>query len=403
MLMAMRMTGSFSKLAEECQTRIKSCLAGAASLNLHKLGSYLSTLEISVQDRINKYTRPEKPDDEDEAAQLGVIASLPVTTMETNHLLKAIDMAEGYLLSDLSFKESWEVHRWGMIDGATVRSRFPAGLIIETLCLQGHDLTEQVDSFFRYTKDGDFSYYDHKELPYADSDTLGVLLKLYCYSANQDVNRERLEIPLGWMQSSQTESGRIPVWIRGTPDIDVDDRRPVRLLGEGCGAIEAKLLTGLCDYDWESYQDIIQAAATQLLERFIEQGNGITVNYPRLYCLWRIKQLLASLGTRPVKQELDTLIEDANRNQPQYLALEANRYRITPQQAAFLILASLDSPAEHLFNRNWVSILLRNQRSDGSWYGEPMFFVPNHSEYTTWHSSHQLTTAFCYEALKTYS
>jgi hypothetical protein len=403
MLMAMTLIGSFSKIAKECKSLIDSCLAGASELKLSNLTAYFLALEMRVHDQFTIYSRKEKPDETIRAEQLEVISSKRVSTFDTNHLLKAIAMAEGYLLSDLTFKESWEVHRWGMVDEMVVTSRFPAGLIIEILCMHGHNLATQVDNFFRYTNDINFSYYDHKMLPYADSDTLGVLLRLYCYSANQAANQEVLELPLAWLRSSAEESGRIPVWIRGMRDIAVDGIQHIRLLGEGCGSIEAELLLGLCDYDWENYQNLIQVSAKQLLKRFIEYGNGITVNYPRIYCSWRIKQLLACLRTKPVTEELNDYIEEAIIIYPKYLEMETNLYRTTPQQAAFLMLACLHSPAKQLFNRRWVSILLSNQRSDGSWYGEPLFFVPNFGEYTTWHSSHQLTTAFCYQALNKYA
>lgn len=404
MILAMRLARTFSKIARDCRKRIALCLAETANLDLVNLGVYFSSLETRINEQINHL-----PLNFDEASnvfrknELDVKRIKPSATFVNNHLEKAIGMAKEYLLSDLSFRESWEVHRWGMVDKATVISRFPAGLIIETLCLSGHGLSDQVESFFSYTGENMFSYYDHKSLPHADSDTLGVLLRLYRYSVNKNTNREQLQIPLAWLRSSVEESGRIPVWINRANGIDLVENLPVRLLGEGCGSIEAKLLIGLCEYDWISYKDLIHKSAMQLLRRYLDQGIGITVNYPRPYCLWRINQLLDTLNTKPIEIELQDLIAEAMRIYPQYLAAEANSYRITPQQAAFMILACLDSPAEHRIDDRWVNVLLSNQRSNGSWYGEPLFFVPNQAAYTTWHSSHQLSTVFCYIAVKKFA
>ena len=66
-----------------------------------------------------------------------------------------------------------------------------------------------------------------------------------------------------------------------------------------------------------------------------------------------------------------------------------------------LTLACPSPLAEGLFNPRWNTILFKTQRADGSWQGEPFFFVPNRGEIVTWYASNTLTTAFCYHALKT--
>jgi hypothetical protein len=401
-LMAMAIIKFFSRILEECQDHLKSCRRGASELNLIAFMAYLDEVEARIHEVKDIYVHREISGTEMGGSQQRMKSHKPLDLPISDTLAKAIKMAEGYLLSDLTFKESWEVYRRGLAGAAVVTARFPAGLIIEILCSHGHDLSVQVDSFFQHCQDTNFSYYDHPTLAFADTDTLGVLLRLYRYTDNHDAYQKVLEILLGWMRASVQDSGRIPVWINTSRRPEQEENQSVRLIGEGCGAIEAKLLCGLIQYDWGSYKVLIQDSAAQILERFIQHGAGITVNYPRQYCLWRINQLLVELHRHSLRAEIQILVQAASETYPEYVAVATRLYRITPQESALLTLASLGSPAEHLFDRRWVTILLKNQRSNGSWYGEPLFFVPNRGELTTWHSSHQLTTAFCYAALKTY-
>jgi hypothetical protein len=402
-LVAMALTGYFSKIAQECQGQVETCLVEAGALKLNTLSGYLKQLQARANEMEELLSLREPPIVKEEDQSPGATTQKPNPTPITDNLSKALDMAEGYLLSDLTFKESWEVHRRGLFGAAEVTARFPSGLILEILCSHGHDLAPQVDAFIQHLQDHRFSYYDHPQLPYADTDNLAALCRLFRYSNKGDSYRRALEIPLDWMRSSVREDGRIPVWIGKSTIMPGVDDRFVRLLGEGCGAIEASLLTGLIEYDWENNQEIIQKSATRLLDRFSHLGTGISINYPTGYCLWRINQLLGTLSIQPIQDELRSQIKQVTELYPEILLGEARQYRITPQTAAFLTLASLSSPASDLFNRRWITILLKSQRSDGSWYGEPLFFAPNRGEVTTWHSSHLLTSAYCYHALKSYS
>jgi hypothetical protein len=362
--------------------------------------TYLDQIEALVLKKLDLSTHRKSSLEEDGGSVEKFDMLRPGST--ENNLTKAIQMAEGYLLADRKFKESWEVHRRGFLGSGEVSARFPAGLIIEALCRGGFDMTAEVDWFLEHLIDTNFSYYDHPQFPHADADNLGALLRLYPYCSHPVSCRQALETPLAWMETSIEGDGRIPVWINGSGDTEpaADD---MRLIGDGCGTIEANLLLGLIGFEWDGYREIIQASATQLLERFIDQGPGISVNYPRLMCLWVIGELLEALSELEISVELRQRVQRAEDKYPEFLSYEATRHRITPQDAAFLTLASINPMSEDLFKRRWITILLKNQRPDGSWYGEPFFFVPNRGEVTTWHTSHLLTSAYCYWALKVYS
>ena len=74
-----------------------------------------------------------------------------------------------------------------------VSAQFPAGLILEILAGHGLDMTELVDGFFRSTEDKRLAYYDHPVArPYIESDTLGLLLRLYKHSGQTERNEKIL-------------------------------------------------------------------------------------------------------------------------------------------------------------------------------------------------------------------
>ncbi len=386
--LAMALIGAVPRILQEGRRQLAAGLALAEELQLPSLAACLRQQEKIAQ-RMEESSSP------------GRLASPPLAFAPVKtSLAQAVEMAEGYLLADLTFRESWEVHRRGLAGAGLVTARFPAGLLLEVLCSQGHDLAQQVDEFFQYQQAHAFSYYDHPALPYVDTDSLGVLLRLVKYSRNPPAQQQALEIPLGWMRLSIQADGRIPVWIKHPPESARQANPPPNLLGEGCGSIEASLLSGLLEPNWQQDRGIIQASVAGLFERFSRQGPAISVNYPPGYCLWRIVQLLGALQRRRLELGLSARVNQVAQSLPEHLYRAAGQYQLSPQQAAFLALASAGPSRQDRFKRRWLTLLLKSQRPDGSWPAEPLFFVPNRGELTVWHSSDLLTTAYCYLALK---
>lgn len=399
-LAAIRFTDTLSAVIRDCRAHLEQCHQGAGELGLAALQNYTDQVKQHV-DLVEGRLSARK--DARSAGSAAARHPNPERRPGQLPVEQVIHMAQGYLLSDLSFRESWEVHRRGLAGSPEVTARFPAGLILEILCSHGFELTEPVDKLTQFIVESHFSYYDHPDLPFADADTLGLMLRLMPYASDPGSLREDLDTPIDWMVKSIADSGRIPVWLN-QPAVETElGSSGVRLLGEGCGAIEASLLIGLCQSEWEQYQSLIVNSCRQLLERFIDHGPAITVNYPPTYCLWRINQLLEVISLEQLPDGLGVVADRARQIYEEYLIRATEQYRITPQEAALLILACLNSPAEHLFSHSWVTILMKSQRADGSWYGEPIFFVPNRGEITCWHSSHLLTSAHCYHALKGYA
>jgi hypothetical protein len=314
-------------------------------------------------------------------------------------LAHAIQAAEGYLLSDLTFRESWEVQRYVLEDKAEVTCKaFPAGSILEVLCANGHDLAEQVDEVLDTLRGHDFRYYDNFQIP-PDTDDLGLLLRLVRYSGQEAVHRQMLERPLRWLECNILPTGEIPVYL--TQDVDAAIA-PGNRWATRCIAVESNLLLGLMDYDWARYQALIERAALNLFDRLLQNGLGLTTNYDLLYALWVLSRLLAQLSARPISADMRDRLAPASTAVQQRLAQAAKRRFASPQDAAFLTLACLAHPGEELFRPQWITVLLKNQRFDGSWETEPFYPTPNRGGLPTWYASRSMTTAFCYHALQTY-
>ena len=71
----------------------------------------------------------------------------------------------------------------------------------------------------------------------------------------------------------------------------------------------------------------------------------------------------------------------------------------TAQQAALLTIAGRAMDRSTQPDPRWQTTILKRQRFDGSWIGEPFAAAPNRGVAVTWYSSTQLTSALCYDAL----
>ena len=139
--------------------------------------------------------------------------------------------------------------------------------------------------------------------------------------------------------------------------------------------------------------------AADLLERITDLGLGANVNYPPVYALGVYLRLLSRLAERSRGTTLTRRATTA-RNALHVDLERARQARvITAQHAAFVITACLEAGQPGQVDPRWLTLVLRQQRFDGSWIGEPVFAAPNRGRSVTWYSSTILTTAFCYDAL----
>jgi len=302
---------------------------------------------------------------------------------------KAIEMAESFLTHDLTFEESWETHREGMLGASLVSSRFPAALILEILCKHGHRLQDPVDAFIARAEANGFRYYEH---PYADpdSDTVGAVLRLMRYSSSPSRMSPELTRILDCIDGLAVEGAQIPVWLTACSDLDPE--RPSTLaLGEGCATVACHLLLGLFSFGGGVVRAATAHRAAQaLLDRIADVGLGANVNYPPFYALVTYFRLLDAAGSDHAARET--------------LNAELERRCAEPvggaQDAALAMLAAHAANRPELVSDRWIATILREQRFDGSWMGELFAVAPNRGWRATPYSSTTLSTALCYDALR---
>jgi hypothetical protein len=443
LLGALVLTGVIRQICEECVAALAECRATATALGLPTFVAYFEVVEGLVGEIRKMFDIRTKQDTSSKSAapvasSIGVWTRAPTrsagdafrtptfhprkytdenedTTEKPRPLFFApavdtlptvIEMAEGYLLADPTFRESWEVQRRGAFGAPEMTAKaFPAGLIVEILCRHGHDMAAAVDWIFQTLRATGCRYFDFPGMP-PDADDLGLLLRLFPYSRSQAPHRDILQTPLRWLEENVGQSSQIPVWFTRQADYHPSAGQPPALWGQSCLTVEANLLLGLLAYGETGYRALIELSARSILARWINQGLSANRHYVPLYSLWVGFELLAKLAAGPLRTTLSDRLDRAAQSLTERLEMETKRVSVTPQDAALLTLACLSaaSPdaAKNLFTPRWLTILCQSQRYDGSWAGEPLYGTPTRGEFAAWYASRPVTTAFCYQALKNY-
>ncbi|GIK40791.1 MAG: hypothetical protein BroJett011_46240 [Chloroflexota bacterium] len=418
LLGALVLTGTMGKIGQECLVELEAGRTLADSLNLPRFSAYFEDMRdwlAEVRELFDLKSQPREKVDKPRRR--------PLFAPFVDTLPKVIEMAEGYLLSDLTFRESWEVQRRGVFGEAEMTGKaFPMGLIVEILSRHGHAMTAPINEVFATLQATGFRYYDHPHLP-PDADDLGLLLRLYPYSSQPEQHRDMLQEPLGWLENSLEASGEIPVWLKQDQGGDESAYPFLALWGQSCATVEANVLLGLLDYEGAGYRGLIEKSAVSWSERVATQSLGATHHYVPLYALWTAFELIFKLNERYThvtprasENKLPHSLNLAAQTLTQRLGIEAQRPNLSPQDAAFLTLTCLRLEQMRLnwgpeftlagvmpaLNLDWITLLCKSQRYDGSWAGEPLFGTPTRGEFAAWYSSRSVTTAFCYHALKVY-
>ncbi|MCQ3975364.1 MAG: hypothetical protein DPW09_18120 [Anaerolineae bacterium] len=448
---ALVLTGTVETIGRECLAELEASRAVAESLNLPTFSAYLDGLAEQVNEVRELFSLRARPvttqahvissdppggarnpqDATIKSKELGISPSgrndmpeqlpmpkdrpaqsprRPLFTPYVDTLPKVIEMAEGYLLSDLTFRESWEIQRRGVFGAAEMTAKaFPMGLIAEILSRHGHDMAAPINHIFDTLQATGWRYYDHPHLP-PDADDLGLALRLYSFSTEPERHQTMLQTPLRWLEASVNESGEIPVWLTAGAEAQ-SDYPFLALWGQSCATVEANVLLGLLAFDPVGYYELIEKSVRQWCERIISQGLSANRHYVSLYALWTAFELLAQLHRRTGLADIQAQLDLAGQTLLEQLSIEANRPYLTPQDAAFLSLAclcleqrspklALATEASALFKPEWTALLCKSQRYDGSWAAEPLYGTPTRGELAAWYSSRPVTTAFCYHALR---
>ncbi|MCB0168521.1 MAG: hypothetical protein KDI79_30105 [Anaerolineae bacterium] len=399
---ALVLTGVMSKIEQICTGQLTSARELAESLKLPTFSEYCAVIENQVRHVVDLFSlKPQlkKPAGASEKPRRPMFAPFVET------LPKVIEMAEGYLLADVSFRESWEIQRRGVFGVPEMIGRaFPAGFIAELLSRYGHDMAQSIDMVFETLAATGFRYYNHDHLP-PDADDVAMALRLLPYSSQPEQHRALLQAPVDRLTASISTTGEIPVWLMTEAETQGD--RFVSLWGNSCAAVSANALLGLISYDRAKYQSLIEKCAGKLFDDVGQRGIGAGWHYVPLYTIWIIVELMAQLQAQPMAAGLAQKLQAATQTLSARFKDEAQRYRVTPQDAALLSLICLSAGApdevKALFKPDWITILTKTQRYDGGWPGEPLYGTPTRGELATWYASNSVTTALCYHALKSYS
>lgn len=399
---ALVLTDIIGKIGQESLARLDAGRKIAKTLNLPSFTAYFGGVETRIEQMVALFSIKARPEPHHPRHK----PTGPFFTPYVETIPKVIEMAESYLLADLTFRESWEVQRRGLFGVSEMTAKaFPAGLIIEILCQHGHRMAAPIDMVFQTLQTTGFRYYDHDHLP-PDTDDLGLLLRLYPYSAQPETHRKILQQPLGWLMQNISQTGQIPVWLTQQDPAWAQNYPFTALWGRSCATVEANLLLGLIAYDWPGYRELVERSAEGLLERLQNRGLSASQHYIPLYTLWTILKLMAKLSAKSVQAGLQEKFILINPILVEYFAIEAKQHRLSPQDAAFLSLICLSENAppalKSCFTPTWISILCKHQRYDGSWLGEALFGTPTRGELAAWYASSSVTTAYCYHALKLY-
>ena len=398
MLGALVLTQTVEKIGQEALHKLETCQAVADALSLPSFSPYFAALNTVITELMALFSLKAKPVERNQKR--------PIFAPHVDPLPKVIDMAGRYLLADLTFRESWEVQRRGIFGADEVIAKaFPAGLVVELLCQHGHAMAGPIEQIFNTLQETGFRYYNHPHLP-PDTDDLALLLRLYSYSPEPDRHRQILQKPLRWLEQSLGQAGEIPVWLNQGEAAHETEKLPVSLWGNSCTTVQANLLLGLIDYDWEGYRELIEKAAWNMCEQLLARGLSAASHYVPPYSLWTTFHLISWLTARPISPLLQAKLQATAQALIGPLRLEARQYHLSPQTAAFLTLTCLSTNAaaqlKPLFEPAWITLLCKQQRYDGSWPAEALFGTPTRGEIATWYASNTVTTAFCYHALKKY-
>jgi hypothetical protein len=379
---AMVLTNGLKNVLDIASSHLDASSERARALNLPTLSGFLDDVAAADADR--------------RARLVGGSGHVDVGTstdasfgLEPSTREKAISMAEAFLLSDLTFRESWETHREGMLGANEVSAHFPAGLILEILCRTGHPLREPVDEFIAHAQNTDFRYYDHPASD-PDSDTVGAVLRLLRYAGEWTRPSAGLESMLGCIDRLLEERGEIPVWLGDCAEPNAE-RPPTLTLGGRCGTVAAHLLLGLTELG-DEYAPLVMKGASALFDRLANVGLGANVNYPPRYAVAIYFRLLQRTGSRTSDHPALRVLADE-------LEKRSDEPILSAQEAALAVLAARAAHRPDVIKPAWKTTILKEQRFDGSWIGEPFAVAPNRGWHVSAYSSTTLTSALCYDAL----
>jgi hypothetical protein len=384
-----------------CLEKLAWCRSLCEHWSLSSIESLLNSWEASFGKLQELFAlRPNRPAQEQRTSE----NHAPFLSHGDAPLPQAIQAAQSYLLSDLTFRESWEVHRWGFLGKPVLTGKvFPPGLILYLLANSGLDLGQQIDGLFDQWHHQGCNYFEEPcSLP-PDTDSAGLMMRLMRFSRSKEKNARILDLSIQRILANTSDSTGIPTYLKIPVDHDQDKPYFPHIFGNTCGTVRAMVLLGLTEYGYERRQNLVRQSARQLYESIVSFGSTVNVYYTHLYWVWMTCQLYVALRSKDDFIGRSELSDKVARILNEQTEGEIRKRGLSAQEAALLILIGQSEPCASLFYPEWVERVMGRQRYNGSWEDEPFYRVPtlNHHQ-PGWYSSHLMTTALCYHALVTF-
>jgi hypothetical protein len=338
-------------------------------------------------------------------AAAGVFALLPrkdARKHSPSELDRTISLATSALSDDLTFREAWEVQRWGdWCQAPRVGRLFPAGLCLLALAAAGHDVSEPIAALLEQSRRADgWRYFDDWTGIAPDADDLGLVLQLLPLAARQQSLRDALAWPVELLLRHTEPVGLIPTWL----DKDLIEPPPAsspEWLGRQCLGVTINAALGLVQAAWPLPEGYLDRAIAFIVATYENQPERGIFYYSTPYVHLLLARLWRSLQDGRVALDACALLDALlTRIQAQILASRHadGGWRSPQTTACHLELLTLRKA--HGFDPAPCLITLAGrQRYDGLWPAEPLFRCPGKDRAQESYGSRAVTTSICLHAL----
>jgi hypothetical protein len=326
----------------------------------------------------------------------------PETTR--SELDRTIHIAAKALADDLTFREAWEIQRWGdWCEIPRVGRLFPAGLCLLALSAAGQDVSNPVLTLLEQSRRPDgWRYFDDWIGIPPDADDLGLVLQLLQVAACPEDLRNGLAWPVELLLRHTHSDGFIPTWL----DKDLIEPPPTSSPewdGKQCLGVMANAVLGLVQAAWPLPSGYLARALAWMADTYENRPQkGIfyySVPYVHLLLARIFRRLDSARGNLDARAPLEPIL---NRIENRLLeSPQADGGWGSPQTTAcHLELLALRAARE--FNPEPSQIYLSGRQGyDGFWPGEPLFRCPGKDRAYHAYKSRSVTTAICLHALLT--
>lgn len=384
-----------SELAAEALARTASLCEAVEALGLPAAAAWFAPLAEpfeALRDRHREGSDDAPPADGDPERVPFVVSAKP-------QLAQVLAAARGLMASDPSYRDAWEVNRWGFLNVPDLTCKvFPIGLVLDNRVAAGDDCAAEIDALFERYVHNRFHYFEQASALPPDCDTLGLMLGLAAHAAQPRRWRDALDEPLAWMRANIEADGGLPVFL--TRGVDAGDGRAyAHVAGRHCAAVQARLLLGLVRHDAERFRSVVGAAARCLFEQVARARGGAFWFYDLPLGAGLVLQLSEALVRHgfDLEAEATTAVSTC----VALLRKHADLARLSGQDAALLWLAGgATAAAEGLRHAAWPELLIRSQQQDGGWAAAPLYTLPTRGNLMTWYTSRVVTTSYAYRALR---